>query len=85
MRQLATVWTKHLKSTKEKQDFERLVRNNTVVFSRLVNILKEKQEANNKLNVADYDSPSWAFKQADRNGYERAIQDLLDLFNFMEK
>ena len=24
-----------------------------------------------------YDCPSWAYKQADRNGYNRALQDIL--------
>lgn len=28
---------------------------------------------------ADYDSPSWAYKQADQNGYNRAIDDVLNL------
>jgi len=31
--------------------------------------------------TADYDSPSWAYKQADRIGYNRALTTVLDLIN----
>ena len=31
--------------------------------------------------TADYDSPSWAFKQADRIGYNRALTQVLDIIN----
>jgi hypothetical protein len=30
---------------------------------------------------ADYDSPSWAYKQADRIGYNRALTKVLDIIN----
>jgi hypothetical protein len=30
---------------------------------------------------ADYDSPSWAYKQADRIGYNRALTQVLDIIN----
>lgn len=29
----------------------------------------------------DYDSPSWAYKQADRLGHNRALNQVLDLIN----
>lgn len=31
--------------------------------------------------IADYDSPAWAYKQADRIGYNRALTTVLDLIN----
>jgi hypothetical protein len=34
---------------------------------------------------ADYDSPSWAYKQADRNGYLRAYSEILALLNVSDK
>jgi hypothetical protein len=33
------------------------------------------------LPTADYDSPSWAYKQADRIGYNRALTTVLELIN----
>ncbi len=33
---------------------------------------------------ADYDSPSWAFKQADRNGEQRMLQTVLKLIDIKD-
>lgn len=35
--------------------------------------------------VSDYDSPSWAYKQADRNGYARALRDIQSLLNVSDR
>lgn len=32
----------------------------------------------------DYDSPSWAFKQADQNGYNRALDDVIKILTIKE-
>ena len=29
----------------------------------------------------DYDSPSWAYKQADRNGYNRALTEIINILH----
>jgi hypothetical protein len=34
---------------------------------------------------SDYDSPSWAYKQADQNGYNRALNDIIQLLNLKEE
>lgn len=34
--------------------------------------------------TADYDSPSWAYKQAHFNGYNQAIEDVLKLITIKE-
>ena len=83
MRSLPLEWTKNL-TKEDKANFESLLRNSTSVSTRLVNLLKEKIDESRKTNKADYDSPAWAYKQADRLGYERALTDIIALFNFME-
>lgn len=40
----------------------------------LAKIEEARQEASSKQS---YESPSWAFLQADRIGYERALRDML--------
>lgn len=82
MRQLNTQWTKNLKDPEAKKNFEQLLRNSTTVATRLCDLLKEMKIEN---SVHDYDSASWAYKQADQNGYNRALRDILALFNYMEK
>lgn len=82
MANVSLVWTKHLKDKEAKDNFERLLRGNVVVNQRLVALLKEKITTS---KVSDYDSPSWAYRQADQNGYNRALQDIVELFGFMEK
>lgn len=49
----------------------------------LLDILKEVcynsiSELDNA-SAADYDSPSWAYKQADKNGARRAYQRIIDI------
>lgn len=43
----------------------------------LVDIIDEKRKGATLESL--YDSPSWSYIQADRNGYERAIRDIIDL------
>ena len=42
---------------------------------------KTKKDKESVTPAADYDSPSWAYKQADRNGFNRAVTTVLDLIN----
>lgn len=69
----------------EKEDFASLLRSNLVLrrFKQLLLDLDRQQE-NQETNQADYDNSSWAYKQADRNGYRRAIKDLKELLTFVE-
>lgn len=85
MANLSLVWTKSFNTQEGKDNFESLLRNSTTVNTRLVDILKEMKQTNAKSLTTDYDSPSWAFKQADKNGYDRALTEILALFNYMEK
>jgi hypothetical protein len=82
---LPLVWTKHLKSAKEKEDFESLLRNSTQVLRRLKQILEEKEKdiTSSQLKIEDYDSPSWAFKEAHRHGRQAELKSLRDLIDFV--
>lgn len=51
-------------------------------FERLQKVLEKKLR--DRVPADDYETPSWAFKQADRNGYERAIKEVLDLIDIQE-
>lgn len=48
-------------------------------FQALEEILTEEENT-----LADYESPSWAYIQADRNGYNRAIRHVRKLLDIKE-
>tara|TARA_R110000751_G_scaffold110047_1_gene207465 strand:- start:10403 stop:10669 length:267 start_codon:yes stop_codon:yes gene_type:complete len=78
------VWTAHLPSSskeeiKAKEDFEGYVKNSRGIFDRVVEILEDYVEPED-VTIQDYDCPSWSHKQADRNGYNRAIKKVKALF-----
>jgi hypothetical protein len=80
----AGVWTAHLpsktKEDKQKQaEFEAYVRNSRGVFERVIQIIESYMEPPETTPV-DYDCPSWAYKQADKIGYNRALKKVKGLF-----
>ena len=81
---LALDWTKHLKSKKDKDDFELTLRNSTYTMGRLAELLEERLRAMDKeeTKLDDFESPGWAYKQAFRNGRRKALTEVLDLLDF---
>lgn len=85
MTKLPLVWLNDLKG-KEKEDLEYLLRNNRQLITKLLDILEkyEDEELKQETSQSDYDSPSWGYKQADRNGARRAYRKIRSLFSYME-
>lgn len=72
-------WFKECKTKEDKEQVRKLLYSNKEGFDRLKDILEPMlKEAP---PTADYDSPSWAYKQADRIGYNRALTTVLELIN----
>lgn len=71
-------WTAHLKSAKDKEEFEQTVARSREVLSFLVERLDKEEKAlsQSELDVTSFDSPSWAYKQAYKNGYRKALTNL---------
>lgn len=84
-KKLSVDWTKHCKDAEAKANFEQLVRNSTQVLSRLQSIIKERQTnlSSEENSSTDFDSPSWAYKQAFRNGKRATLNDLDQLLSFL--
>jgi|TARA_Y100000296_G_C5141630_1_gene241398 hypothetical protein len=83
-KQLPAVWTAHLpdktkEEKKAKEEFEAYIRNSRGVFDRAIEIIETYIEAH-ETSPEDYDCPSWANKQADRNGWNRALKKVKQLF-----
>ena len=75
---MLTVWTDHLKTPEEKQDFEKVLKNNNLLFSRMKEILsKEEQEITVEvIGEKNFEKPNWAEQQAYANGRLRQVKKL---------
>lgn len=63
------------------EEMELAFRSASLLRKRLAQLLEDKQrrKVNASLNDKVYDSPNWAYKQADRQGYATAIKEILTL------
>jgi hypothetical protein len=66
----------HLKTQGEKDSFKEYLLGTSSLWERLSTLLEEKLP---KPKEEDYDKGSWAYYQADQNGYERALREVLTL------
>lgn len=80
-------WTTHLKDPEEAKRFRQYMYSSKGVLDRLTQILDTKVEELDQLeaDVAQYDSPSWAALQADRNGYRRAMRQVKKIITLDQK
>lgn len=72
-------WYSHLKNKQEQDEFKKYIINSGKVLDRIHDLCYNMIKDSENVSSTDYDSPSWAFKQADRNGYLRAYQEMIDL------
>jgi hypothetical protein len=78
---LMSVWTSHLKTNKEREDFSGYVRNSGSLLERLTTIIKDRIDELDCPSKADYDNSAWPYKAADRNGQLRVYREMLKLTN----
>lgn len=72
-------WFKECKTKEEKDKVKQTIFSNRESLDRLKEILEPMLK--DTPPTADYDSPSWAYKQADRIGFNRALNQVLDIIN----
>jgi hypothetical protein len=63
----------------EQEGFKKEVKSAKNVLDKLEDIVRSRLK--DIVVTEDYDSPSWAFKQADRNGYNRALMEIINILN----
>lgn len=78
---LNSTWLRGAITEEEKQHVEQMFRNATTFRYALRDILDNKKK---DLTNTNYTSPAWACEQADRLGYNRALNDVLKLINDIE-
>lgn len=72
-------WFKECKTKEDKDKVKQTIFSNRESLDRLKEILEPMLK--DTPPTADYDSPSWAYKQADRIGFNRALNQVLELIN----
>ena len=75
---MKTIWFMDLPKD-EQEGFKREVKSAKNVLDKLEQIVQNKIKEIVITN--DYDSPSWAYKQADRNGYNRAQIEIINILH----
>jgi hypothetical protein len=75
-------WTSHLRDNEDKERFKKYVLGSRALVDRLSDIAKDLDEQLDSKEIAEdvYESPSWAYKQADNNGYRRCLRQFQKLF-----
>ena len=84
MTKLPLVWSKGL-SPKDVEALEYVLRNNSILIPKLLEIIDQmtEEETSAETTLKEYDSPSWGYKQADRNGARRAFKKVRNLFSYL--
>ena len=79
MKSILTAGLPDERSKEVSEEFKR----SSLLRERLIDILRQKNETNrtNVRQKSSYESPSWAYIQADAIGYERAIYELINLIS----
>lgn len=75
-------WFKGLNAQKKKEVTENFT-HSVVVRHRLQEMLKIRIEESRRImrSKSSYDTPNWAYLQADAVGYERALDEVCNLLN----
>lgn len=75
-------WTKGL-DKEVQRDVSQNFKESSVMRRRLVQLLLDRIESSAKEGrLKDlYNTPNWSYLQADKRGYERAMQEIIDLIS----
>ena len=76
---ISTKWFEHLEDKDKKAEFAAVLRNNPQILDILKSILVKEYELCLTLKKSDYSNTNWAYLRADSDGYQRAIQNFLNL------
>lgn len=80
-------WTNHLKDPEEKKRFRSYIYTSRTILDRQLDLIKDMEDAldSKELDENQYDSPSWAARQADINGYRRCLRKMKQLLTLDPK
>lgn len=83
-----TAWTKGLrKESQEYQDIKAAFVESYLLRKRLKEILSDKFDSKVKTSMSNdnFDSPAWAYIQAEAIGYSKAMKEIINLLESTDK
>lgn len=77
-------WTKNLPDDQSRKDLETIVRNSTILLTRLKQIIEDREKSliNLGLSLEDFKDSNWSHKQAHRNGGLNELKRIKELIPF---
>jgi hypothetical protein len=77
------VWTRHIRDPVKKADFEKVIRNSSLLLSRLKEILEEEKRSldSQDASLESFSDPNWPYKQAFNLGQKARIEKLISLIS----
>ena len=80
---MISAWTKHIKDETEAARFKNEILGSKQVLKRLQELIDEMKENTEslELNSKVYDLPNWDYRQADTNGFKRALKLVSKIIN----
>lgn len=84
---MKTAWTAQATDVEEKAQLENNLMRSKWVLDRLYQIIESMERGldRQESSPSAYDSPNWDYRQADANGYRRALWTIKDLINLDQK
>lgn len=81
------LWYNHLKNKDEQDKFKKYIYGSKTLLERQAQIIEdwENELDQSETDKDQYNSPSWAALQADRNGYRRALRRFKKLTTLDQK
>lgn len=78
---MKTRWISGLEDKQDVDDVKGSYASSKLIRERLATILREKSNSRERasMEASDYDCPNWAYKQADAQGYKRALSEIISL------
>lgn len=81
---MKTIWFQDIKDKEVQEQFKKNVLSSKIVLDKLLQIVYTKAKMEDRSKSNDYDSPSWAYRQADKIGYLRALKEIEDILTMDE-
>jgi len=80
-------WTSNLPDKVIKKEFTQRLIESKDLFQRLMELVEVLKVKNNdqRIDITSYKQPAWSEFQADANGYERALTEVLLLLKFTKE
>lgn len=81
---MKTIWLEGVKG-QEREDLKLFITNNKKVLDILVKMMYNMYRESENSSISDYDSSSWAYRQADLNGEKRVLKRLISICDISEQ